>query len=79
IYQDKPLLLMATSVGARGGQNALKIASEAAPFFGGKLAGTFNFGPFSEHFDVETGTLKTPDLADDMRAALKAFHAQVIG
>ena len=74
IYQDKPMLMMATSVGPRGGQNVLKIASEAAPFFGGKVTSTFNFGPFAEHFDAEAESLKTPDLAAALKQAVAAFH-----
>ncbi|MEM9434663.1 MAG: NAD(P)H-dependent oxidoreductase [Pseudomonadota bacterium] len=73
IYQDKPMLMMATSVGGRGGQNVLKIASEAAPFFGGHVTSTFNFGPFAEHFDDETESLKTPELLDELKQAIAAF------
>lgn len=77
IYQDKPLLFMATSPGRGGGQNVLKIASEAAPFFGGKLAATFNFGPFSDHFDIKTGAITTPELQTELLAALSNFHDAV--
>lgn len=73
IYQDKPMLMMATSLGPRGGQNVLKIASEAAPFFGGKVTSTFNFGPFAEHFDEETESLKTAKLATELTQAVAAF------
>lgn len=74
IYQDKPMLMMATSAGPRGGQNVLKIASEAAPFFGGNVTSTFNFGPFAEHFDTETDSLKTPELYADLKEAIAAFY-----
>ncbi|MEM6635433.1 MAG: NADPH-dependent FMN reductase [Pseudomonadota bacterium] len=77
IYQNKPLLAMATSVGGRGGQNVLRTVVEAAPFFGANLTGQFNFGPFAEHFDTETGQLKTPDLARELRLALTAFQAAI--
>lgn len=73
IYQDKPMLMMATSLGQRGGQNVLAIASEAAPFFGGHVTSTFNFGPFAEHFDNTTESLKTPELAAELRHAVAAF------
>lgn len=73
IYQDKPVLMMATSIGLRGGQNVLKIATEAAPFFGGRVTSTFNFGPFAEHFDDETESLKTPELAAALKQAVATF------
>lgn len=74
IYQDKPMLMMATSAGPRGGQNVLRIASEAAPFFGGNVTSKFNFGPFPEHFDDETQSLKTPELSAELKQAFAAFH-----
>lgn len=74
IYQNKPMLMMATSIGSRGGQNVLKIASEAAPFFGGKVTSTFNFGPFAEHFDDETQSLKTPELSAELKQAVAALY-----
>ncbi|MEM6383813.1 MAG: NAD(P)H-dependent oxidoreductase [Pseudomonadota bacterium] len=77
IYQDKPLFLMATSPGRGGGQNVLRIASEAAPFFGGKLAGTFNFGPFAEHFDAEGAGVTTPELKRELRNQLSSFYDAV--
>lgn len=77
IYQDKPLFLMATSPGPGGGQNVLRIASEAAPFFGGKLAGTFNFGPFAEHFYTEGAGITTPELKRELRKGLSSFYDAV--
>ena len=74
VFQDKPLLVLATSVGKGGAQSVLRTATEAAPFFGGKLTSQFNFGPFKEHFDTDTDRLKTPELARDLREALVAFQ-----
>jgi len=34
----------------------------------------FNFGPFYEHFDLETERLKSPELANELREALVAFQ-----
>ncbi|MEN0087004.1 MAG: NAD(P)H-dependent oxidoreductase [Pseudomonadota bacterium] len=77
IYQDKPVLMMATSPGKGGGQNVLRVATEAAPFFGGNLTGSFKFGPFAEHFDTDTERLKTTKLALELREALVAFNVAV--
>ena len=42
IFQDKPVLLMATSPGGRGGQTVLGHLSTVIPFWGAKLVGTFS-------------------------------------
>jgi len=71
VYQDKPTLVMATSGGARGAQNVLKVATEGLPHFGAKVTSTFNFGPFADHFDDDG--LKTPELKSKLKEALVAL------
>lgn len=75
IYQNKPLLALATSIGKGGARNVLNTAVVAAPFFGGRVTSQFNFGPFADHFDTDTNQLTTPELAQDLREALMAFQA----
>ena len=75
VFQDKPALVMATSKGARGGQNVLDAVIDGFPHFGASIASSFNFGPFTEHFDVDTNRLKTPELARDLREALLTLNA----
>ena len=41
-FQQKPMLLMATSPGARGGSSVLDIASKRFPFQGAEVKGTFS-------------------------------------
>lgn len=77
IFQDKPVLALATSVGKRGGQNVHRLFMEAAPFFGAQVISHFNFGPFAEHFDTETDSFKTPELAEELREAVKAFQVMI--
>lgn len=75
IFQDKPVLLMATSKGGRGGANVLNAALGGFPHFGANITSSFKFGPFAEHFDTETDRLKTPELALELREAIVAFQA----
>lgn len=65
---------MSTSIGKRGGANVLAVAQGGFPHFGADITSSFNFGPFAEHFDVETERLKTPELALELREALIAFQ-----
>lgn len=77
IYQGKPMLVLATSRGARGGQNVLKTAVEAAPFFGGKVTNSLSVGPFAERFDQDTDRLVSTEDTLALREALEAFQAEV--
>lgn len=75
VFQDRPTLLMATSMGGRGGQGVMAAAQGGLPHFGADITSTFNFGPFSEHFDAQTNRLTTPELALELREALVTFEA----
>jgi NAD(P)H-dependent FMN reductase len=58
VFQDKPLVLLSTSPGARGGASVLAAATSSAPFFAGHVKASFSIPSFYENFDVERGTLK---------------------
>ncbi|WP_292294094.1 NAD(P)H-dependent oxidoreductase [Marivita sp.] len=74
IFQERPVMLMATSMGGRGGQNVLAAAMGGFPHFGANITSNFSFGPFNEHFDTQTDQLKTPELALELREAIAAFR-----
>ncbi|MFT5742645.1 MAG: chromate reductase [Paracoccaceae bacterium] len=75
VFQGKPTLLLATSMGGRGGQGVMAAAQGGLPHFGANITSSFNFGPFSQHFDADKNRLKTPELALELREALVAFQA----
>ena len=54
-FQEKPMLLLATSPGARGGSSVLDIANKRFPFQGGMVKGSFSLPSFYENFDAEKG------------------------
>lgn len=70
IFQGKPMIMLATPPGKRGGQGVLATAISAAPFFGGDVKGSLFVGPFKEHFDTTTGRMSQPDTAPALREAL---------
>lgn len=49
-FQQKPMLLLATSPGARGGASVLDIASKRFPFQGADLKGSFSLPSFHDNF-----------------------------
>ncbi len=50
LWSDKPMLLMATSPGARGGASALDIAKNRFPFMGSNIIETFILPSFNANF-----------------------------
>ena len=60
VWRDKPMLLLATSPGPRGGQTVLEIAKGRFPFNGGVIVGTFSLPSFSDNF--KEGELAHKDL-----------------
>jgi chromate reductase len=65
-FQEKPMLLMATSPGARGGSSVLEIASNRFPHQGGIVKGTFSLPSFNENFDTEKGEISNEELRDKL-------------
>ena len=73
VYQQKPMVLLATSPGGRGASNVLKIASESAPHFGMDVKATVSIPSFQDNFDVEKQELTNPDLITQIDHALQSL------
>ena len=50
VWRDKPMWLLSTSPGARGGQTVLEIALVKFPFMGGNIIGSMSFPSFYDNF-----------------------------
>ncbi|MEO0335654.1 MAG: NAD(P)H-dependent oxidoreductase [Pseudomonadota bacterium] len=73
LYQKKPVFVMAASPGKRGGAGVLKIVTEAAPYFGMDLKGSFSLPMFRENFDQDSNQIKNAELAKQLADLLKSF------
>lgn len=58
VFQDKPMVMLSTSPGARGGASVLAAATGSAPFFADHVRASVSIPSFYENFDVERGTLR---------------------
>lgn len=72
VWQDKHMLLLATSPGKRGGASVLRTAVEAFPHFGATIVADFSLPLFPEVFvgGVITDEAKSAELAQKVHA----FH-----
>lgn len=65
-FQEKPMLLLATSPGARGGGTVLDIAVKRMPFQGGVVKGSFSLPSFKSNFDEEKGEISNEELDKEL-------------
>lgn len=78
VYQDKPIVMLATSPGPGGAKNVLATAETAAPIFGGKVLATVSVPSFYDHFDVEKGQLTNPELTAQLQEAVSLLREPVV-
>jgi NAD(P)H-dependent FMN reductase len=55
LFQEKPMFLMSTSPGKKGGANVMSAAASFFPFIGADIIGNFSLPKFNENFDTEKG------------------------
>jgi NAD(P)H-dependent FMN reductase len=58
-WGNKPMLLMSTSPGGRGGATVLEGAKNYLPFMGADIKATFKLPKFNENFDEKIGITNT--------------------
>jgi NAD(P)H-dependent FMN reductase len=73
VFQGKPMLLMATSPGGRGGASVLEIAKANFPRFGALLKGTFSLPSFNDNFDLDKGVISNAELDGQLKDIVKGF------
>ena len=70
IFNNKPILLMATSPGARGGATVLASAKMLFPFSGAEIKATFSLPSFYQNFDFEKG-ITNPEMLEELKEIVK--------
>ncbi len=62
VFQNKPMVLLATSPGPGGAASVLAAASGSAPYFAADVKGSLSIPSFFDNFDMEQQTLRNPEL-----------------
>lgn len=76
VWASKPMLLMATSPGARGGRTVLDIALNKFKFMNSNILLDFSLPFFGNNFNKEEGILDA-DLDREFRQQLSRFQAAI--
>lgn len=75
IWREKPMLLMATSPGGRGGTSVLQSAKSYFPFMGASITDTFSLPSFYDNFSESKIT--NPKLEDVLIKKVNSFKEAI--
>ena len=57
VFQNKPVLMLATSPGPSGTQSVLAAAQASAPYFAANVISAISLSSFYDHFDLESNVI----------------------
>ncbi len=78
VYQGKPTIMMATSIGPGGGKNVLRIAVDTAKYFDGNVIGTFLLPSFNDNFDRDSQSITNAELLSELKTTLALYSDVVV-
>ncbi|HEY5715981.1 MAG TPA: NAD(P)H-dependent oxidoreductase [Psychromonas sp.] len=74
VFQNKPMVLLSTSPGARGGASVLATAIQAAPYFNGIVKASLSIPSFFDNFDAENNRLIHPELNEQLKDVMSHLN-----
>lgn len=74
LWSEKPMLLMSSSPGGRGGATVRAAAENYFPFMGASVKGLFSLPKFNDNFKEGEG-VTDPDLKTEFEKALSEFES----
>ncbi len=75
LWKNKPMFLMATSPGGRGGASVLKIMKEILPHLGGNIIADFSMPSFQQNFSANE--LTNNELKGDLERKIALFQKAI--
>ncbi|WP_105168271.1 NADPH-dependent FMN reductase [Pseudoalteromonas sp. T1lg23B] len=75
VYQDKPMVLLATSPGPGGAQSVLNSANGSAPFFAMDVKGSLSVPSFYDVFDADKGELTDEELKQQLKESVFSLQS----
>ena len=75
VWNEKPMLLMATAPGGRGGLGVLEAAEKRFPLHGGNIIGTFTLPFFNDQFDKVAQKISNDEKDSELRDVVKKISA----
>ncbi|MEA1847939.1 MULTISPECIES: NADPH-dependent FMN reductase [Chryseobacterium] len=75
VWNEKPMLLMATAPGARGGLGVLEAATKRFPLHGGNIVDTFTLPFFNDNFDKSAQTISNEEKDSELKEKIAKISA----
>lgn len=75
VFAGKPMLLMSTSPGGRGGAGVLEAAAKRFPYHGGNIVDTYSLPFFFDKFDAEKVQITDKEKANELRSKIAKLSA----
>ncbi|WP_025819652.1 NADPH-dependent FMN reductase [Shewanella marina] len=76
VFQNKPVVMLATSPGPGGAASVLAAAVNSAPYFAADVKANVSVPSFYDNFDMTAGKLTEPELVAQMTQALATLTSQ---
>jgi len=70
LFQNKPMVLLATSPGPGGANTVLSVATGSATYFAGDVKASLSIPSFFDNFDSEKQEITNQVLLDELKSAL---------
>ena len=74
VYQNKPMVLLATSLGPGGANTVLTAAVNSAPYFAGNVKASLSIPSFYDNFDVDTWQLTNTELRQQLQTTMTTLQ-----
>jgi chromate reductase, NAD(P)H dehydrogenase (quinone) len=74
VFQNKPMVLLSTSPGARGGASVLATALQAIPYFNGIIKASLSIPSFFDNFDSQKQQLIHPELNEQLKDVMSYLN-----
>jgi len=75
VWNEKPMLLMATAPGARGGLGVLEAAIKRFPLHGGNIVDTFTLPFFNDNFDKSAQKISNEEKDSELKEKIAKISA----
>ena len=75
VWRNKPMLLLSTSPGPRGGQSVMELALSRFPFNGGNIIASMTFPSFGQNF--KDGSVINKELNDKLTDLVEQFSKSI--
>jgi NAD(P)H-dependent FMN reductase len=73
VFQNKPMVMLSTSLGPGGASSVLAAATHSAPFFEGDVKASLSVPSFYDNFDTEQACISNKEINKELLKALNTL------